>query len=39
MADNVKAKDKVENPKAQFDKPTEIVQDKALSHDEKKRAL
>jgi hypothetical protein len=30
MPDSVKAKDKVENPKAQFDKPKEIVQDKAL---------
>jgi hypothetical protein len=39
MADNVKAKDKFENPKAQFDKPKEIVQDKALSHHEKKNAL
>ena len=36
MADSFKAKDKVENPDAQFDKPKEIVQDKALSHDEKK---
>ena len=34
---NVKAKDKVENPKAQFDKPKEIVQDKALSQHEKKK--
>ena len=39
MADNVKAKDKVENPKAQFDKPKEIVQDNALSQHEKKKAL
>jgi hypothetical protein len=39
MADSLKAKGKVENPDAHFDKPTEIVQDKALSHDEKKRAL
>ena len=39
MADKLKAKDKVEIPKAQFDKPKEIVQDKALSHDEKKKAL
>jgi hypothetical protein len=39
MADKLKAKDKVENPDAQFDKPREIVQDKALSHDEKKKAL
>ena len=36
---NVKAKNKVENPKAQFDKPKEIVQDKALSQHEKKKAL
>ena len=35
MPDRVKAKDKVENPKAQFDKPKEIVQDKALSPSEK----
>jgi hypothetical protein len=39
MRDRVKAKDKVENPKAQFDKPKEIVQDKALSQHEKKKAL
>jgi hypothetical protein len=39
MADSLKAKDKVENPKANFDKPKEIVQDKALSHEEKKKAL
>ena len=39
MADKVKAKDKVENPDAQFDKPTEVVKDKALSHEEKKKAL
>ena len=39
MANSLKAKDKVENPKANFDKPKEIVQDKALSHDEKKKAL
>ncbi len=39
MADSMKAKDKVENPEANFDKPKEIVQDKALSHDEKKKAL
>ena len=36
MPDSVKAKDKVENPKAQFDKPKEIVQDNALSQHEKK---
>jgi hypothetical protein len=39
MADRLKAKDKVENPKAQFDKPKEIIQDKALSQQEKKKAL
>jgi hypothetical protein len=39
MANSLKAKDKVENPKANFDKPKEIIQDKALSHDEKKKAL
>jgi hypothetical protein len=39
IADSLKAKDKVENPQAHFDKPKEIVQDKALSHDEKKEAL
>ena len=39
MADRSKAKDKVENPKAQFEKPKDIVQDKALSQHEKKKAL
>jgi hypothetical protein len=39
MPDILKAKDKVENPKAHFDKPKEVVQDKALSHDDKKKAL
>jgi hypothetical protein len=39
MTDSLKTKDKVENPKAHFDKPKEIVQDKALSHDERKKAL
>ena len=38
MADK-NAKDKVENPNAQFTKPKEVVQDKALSHEEKKKAL
>ena len=38
MADK-KAKDKVVNPNAQFKKPKEVVQDKALSHEEKKKAL
>jgi hypothetical protein len=39
MTDTLKAKDKVENPKTHFDKPKEIVQDNALSHEEKKKAL
>jgi hypothetical protein len=39
MAEKLKAKHKVENPEAHFDKPKEIVQDKSLSHDEKKKAL
>ena len=39
MADNVKVKNKVEHPEANFDKPKEIVQDKSLSQDEKKKAL
>jgi hypothetical protein len=39
MADILKAKDKVENPEAHFDKPKEIVQDKALSQHEKMKAL
>ena len=39
MADSLKAKDKVENPEAHFNKPKEIVQDNALTHDEKKKAL
>jgi hypothetical protein len=39
MADRLKVIDKVENPRAHFDKPKKIVQDKALSHDEKKKAL
>jgi hypothetical protein len=39
MADSPKARDKVGNPKAHFDKPKKIIQDKALSHDEKKKAL
>ena len=39
MADSLKAKNKVKNPEAHFDKPKEVVQDKALSHDEKKKAL
>jgi hypothetical protein len=39
MADSLKAKSKVKNPGANFDKPKEVVQDKALSHDEKKKAL
>ena len=39
MDDNVKAKDEVENPKAQFHNPKEILQDKSLSQHEKKKAL
>ena len=39
MADRLKANDKVESPETHFDKPKEIVQDKALSHDEKKKSL
>jgi hypothetical protein len=39
MAENIKAKNKVENPESHFDKPKEVVQDKGLSHDEKKKAL
>ena len=39
MADSLKAKDKVENPEAHFENPKKIVQDKALTHDEKKKAL
>jgi hypothetical protein len=39
MADRLKAMDKVENPGAHFDKPKKILQDQALSHDEKKKAL
>ena len=39
MADTIKAKDKIDNPEAHFDKPREIVQDEALSHEEKTKAL
>lgn len=39
MADKPKAKDKIEHPEAHFNKPKEVAQDKALSHDEKKKAL
>jgi hypothetical protein len=39
MADSLKTKDKIENPEAHFEKPKEIVQDKTLTHDEKKKAL
>jgi hypothetical protein len=35
----LKLKDKVKNPKAHFDEPKEVVQDKALSSGEKKSAL
>jgi hypothetical protein len=34
-----KLKDKIANPKAHFEKPKEVVQDDALSHDEKKKTL
>jgi hypothetical protein len=39
MADRLKAQDKTEDPETHFEKPKEIVRDKALSHDEKKKAL
>ena len=39
MADRLKAMDKVKNPGTHFDKPKKVVQDKALSRDEKKKAL
>ena len=39
MPDQFKAKDKVENPEAHFDKPKDVVQDKALSDEEKREAL
>ena len=39
MADKLKAKDKVDHPEAQFDKPKEVVQDKTLSRHEQKKAL
>jgi hypothetical protein len=39
MANISKAKDKVENPEAHFDKPKEIARDQTLSHDEKTKAL
>jgi hypothetical protein len=32
-------KNKIENPEAHFDKPKDVVQDNALSHPEKKKAL
>jgi hypothetical protein len=32
-------KDKILNPGAHFEKPKEVVQDVALSHDEKKKTL
>jgi hypothetical protein len=38
MSPYSKAK-KIENPQAHFDKPKEVVRDRALSHDEKKKAL
>jgi hypothetical protein len=32
-------KDKIANPEGHFDKPKDVVQDDALSHQEKKKAL
>jgi hypothetical protein len=32
-------KDKITNPAAHFEKPKEVVQDDALSHDQKKKTL
>ena len=32
-------KDKIANPETHFEKPKEVVQDDALSHDEKKKTL
>ena len=39
MADKLKAKNKVDHPEAQFDKPKEVVRDKTLSRHEQKKAL
>jgi hypothetical protein len=39
MENGSNAKDKIENPKATFAKPKEVIKDKALSHGEKKTAL
>ena len=39
MADKLKAMDKIKNPGTPFHKPKKVVQDKALSHEEKKKAL
>lgn len=39
MADTTKAKDKIANPEAHFDKPKEIAHDETLSHEEKTNAL
>jgi len=39
MASTSKTNDKVENPKAHFAKPKQVVKDKVFSHDEKKNAL
>jgi hypothetical protein len=39
MADTTKAKEKIDNPEAHFDKPKEIIKDDALSHEEKTKAL
>jgi hypothetical protein len=39
VTEKLKAKHKVEKPQAHFDKPKEVVQDGAMSHDEKNKAL
>lgn len=39
MRKKLKVEDKIENPEAHFDKPKQVVQDNALSHDEKENAL
>jgi hypothetical protein len=39
MPQKSKAKGKVEDPEAHFDKPKDVVRDRALSHDEKNNAL
>jgi hypothetical protein len=39
MADKLKAKDKVDHPETEFNKPKEVVQDQTLSRHEQKKAL